>query len=252
MKRLWLFASLPVLVFGLVLTALWLAASASAGDNSRFSSQGAEAAFFSVDEAGMETTFHILAENGTFQSPPGPGDRMSRLFVDVFRFDPNTGTSIVFFGDAELPPGALTVNRKLMQATLQASGSICGFLFVEPVPTPEPTPTPLAPQEPTPTPTPPPPQTSTPEPPPPPEFVCFDGAVDLVWEGSGPLSRSMDHFHFKSEDFIDNSRCTQAGRFAVASGSATAIVEGVPMEFAPNPSDFGFIFTRSCHDVFID
>ena len=247
MKRLWLFAPLPLLVVGLVLTALWLSTSASAGDNFRFSSQGAEAVFFSADGAGVETSFHIFAENGTFQSPPGPGDRMSRLFVDVFRFDPNTGASIVFFGDAELPPGALTVNRKLMQATLQASGSICGFLFVEPVPTPEPTPTPLAPQEPTPTP--PPPPTSTPAPP---EFVCFDGAVDLVWEGSGPLSRSMNHFHFKSEDFIDNSRCTEAGRFAVASGSATAIVEGVPMEFAPNPSDFGFIFTRSCHDVFID
>lgn len=250
MKRLWLFAPLPLLVFGLVLTALWLATSASAGDNSRFSSQGAEAAFFSVDEAGVETTFHIFAENGAFQSPPGPGDRVSNLFVDVFRFDPNTGMSIGFFGSAELPPGALMVNRKLMQATLQASGTICGYLFAEPVPTPEPTPTPLAPQQPTATP--PPPPTSTPEPPPPPDFVCFDGAVDLVWEGSGPLSRSMNHFHFKSDDFIDNARCTEAGRAAIALGSATAVIEGVPVEFVPGPSDFGFIFTRSCHDVFID
>jgi len=245
-RRLWLLVPVPLLAVGVVLTALWLSTSASAGDNIRFSSQGAEAGFFSVDGAGVETSFHVFAENGAFQSPPGPGDRVSRLYVDVSRFDPNTGTSIMFFGEAELPPGALMVNRKLTQATLQASGTICGYLFVEPIPTPEPTPTPLAPQQPTATP--PPPPTSTPSPP---EFVCFDGAIDLVWQGSGPVSRSMDHFHFKSEDFIDNSRCADAGRFAIASGSATAVIDGLPMEFAPNPSDYAFIFTRNCHDVIV-
>jgi hypothetical protein len=162
------------------------------------------------------------------------------LFVDVTWFDPNTGMSAFFYGSADLPADALMVDRKLMRATLQASGSICGFLFVEPAPAP----TPVAPEQPTPT--------ATPSPPPPEQFVCVDGAVDLVWEGSGPLSRYMDHFHFKSEDFIGNTNCREADRFAVASGSATAVIEGVPMEFAPNPSDFAFIFTRSCHDVYID
>lgn len=247
MKRLWLFGLLPVLLVALAVTAVWVATSASAGSNSRFTSQGAEAAFFSVDEAGVETSFHIFAENGKFNSPPGPGGSVSTLFVDVSRFDPNTGTFTGFSGSADLPPGALVVNRRLTEATLQASGTICGFLFVPPVPTPEPTATPLASEEPTPTP--PPPPTSTPSPP---EFVCFHGAVDLVWQGGGPLSRSNSHFHFKSEDFIDNSHCAEAGRMATATGSASAVVEGVPMEFITGPSEFAFIFSRNCHDVLVD
>jgi len=240
MKRLWLFAPLSVLVVGLVLTGLWLATSASAGDNSRFSSEGADAAFFSEDENGVQTSFHIFAENAAFQSPPGPGDKFSSLFVDVAWSDPNTGMFAFFYGSAELPAGALMVDRKLMRATLQASGSICGFLFVEPGPTP----TPVAPEQPTPT--------VTPSPPPPEQFICVEGAVDLVWEGSGPLSRYMDHFHFKSEDFIGNSNCKESGRSAVASGSATAVIDGMPVEFVPGPSDFASIFSRGCHDVFVD
>jgi len=63
----------------------------------------------------------------------------------------------------------------------------------------------------------------------------------------------MDHFHFKSEGYIENYRCAGAERFAVATGSATAFIEGMPpMEFAAGPSDFGVIFSRNCHDVFVD
>jgi len=252
MKRPCLLAPLPLLAVALVLTAVWLGwlgTSASAGVNSRFSSQGAEAGFYSVDGSGIQTSLYLFAENAASQSPPGSGDSFSRLFVDVIRFDPATGNSTEFHGDAELPPGALMVNRKLTQATLQASGTICGYLSEGPGPTPTATPTAIAArraaQEPTATP----PASPTP---PPSEYVCFDGAVDLVWQGSGSLSRSINHYHFKSEDFIDNSRCSESGRYAVATGSVTAIVDSMPLEFAPNASEWGDLFSRSCHDVFVD
>ena len=75
----------------------------------------------------------------------------------------------------------------------------------------------------------------------------FDVSVDLVWEGTGDLSRGTSHSHFKSPGCVINQRFS--GSFRAAKASGTVSIEAT--NFTPNPTgDAGLSSTKS-GDLFI-
>ncbi len=173
------------LVLALTLVALPVM-SALAGDIFHFSGQGAFAFFSSTDPTDPSgcTGFFVavFADDGKFQSPPGPGSTSSGAFVEVAKFDGCTGTLLMdVLGFASLAGPDFRVSRGLTSATLLTT--IPAFDFVSGLP--------------------------------------VDVDVALTWDGTGDLTRSNSHFHSQSPGFIVNGHFNGVSRFAEASGSVT-------------------------------
>lgn len=188
---------LVALILALFAATSFLPRSASAGDNFKFSGNSADAFFSMTDNSGCVVTFvGVFANQGKFQSPPGPGSTSS--FADMFidQFDFCTETSLLSaFGSISLDNGAFEIDRSLTSATLNATIPVFDFI----------------------------------------SGTEFNVSVDLVWTGIGELSRGTFHSHFKSPGCIINERFNGSFRSGEASGTVSDGVTNFtpnPSEFA--------------------
>ena len=171
-----------LVVLALALATFSQHSSASAGDNFKFSGRNADAFFFSTDGVCTDTFVGVFANQGKFQSPPGPGT--STGFADIFidQFDFCNGISLMSAsGGIPLDNGAFQIVRDLTSATLNATIRVFDFI----------------------------------------NGNEFDVSVDLVWAGIGALSRGTFHSHNKSPGCAINERFNGSSRFAQATGSVS-------------------------------
>ena len=171
-------------VLALVLATFSQHSSASAGDNFKFRGNFADAGFSMFDETGCVGTFvGVFANEGKFQSPPGPGS--SSVFADMYidQYDFCNEISLMSaFGGTSLGNGAFQINRDLNSAALNATIPVFDLV----------------------------------------SGTGFDVSVNLVWTGIGALSRGTFHSHNKSPGCVINERFTGSSRFAQATGSVSA------------------------------
>lgn len=155
--------------------------TASAGDIFKFKGQGAQAYFSSTDGC-VTTDVFVFANDGKFQSPPGPGSPSSGTFLAISQYDwCNDELLLAADGFADLAAGDFEVSRQLSSATLNATVTMYNYLTDS----------------------------------------TFDVFVDLTWTGSGPLFRQMSNSHFQFPGCKINERFRGTFRSAVASGSVS-------------------------------
>jgi hypothetical protein len=196
----------------LALALIWIALpvmSALAGDIFRFRGKSADAFFSSTDGCNF-TNVGVFATDARVQSPPGPGNTSSEAFVSIFKFTvcPDFSPLVDAFGFVSLADPDFQVLGQINSATLNTTMEVFDFV----------------------------------------SFSSFNVDVDLTWTGTGAVSRSNSHFHFQSPGFIVNGHFNGASRFAVASGSVSAM----DTNFTPDPSMFGQIISAKSGQVIID
>lgn len=197
-----------VLVATLFIATFFLPVSASAADIYKSKGTGAEALFSSVDPSGcIVTDVNVFARDETFQNPPGPGTPSSWAYLYIFQYDFCNDVQL-FYGEGftYLAEADFKVSRRLDSATLTATVSVYNY------------------------------NTDS----------YSDVYVDLIWTGSGGLTRQNSHFKYHAPGCNINSRFKGSFRSAEASGSIT---DG-STNFAPEPSWYANLFSVSSGDVY--
>ncbi len=171
-------------VFGVVLFlgVLTFPGTARGGDLYHFSGLNADAYFDAVTDC-TETGAYVFANNGKFQSPPGPGTSGSSAYANLYWYN-ICGTEEYFYAWSQYPIGDVNfqISRNLASAQLNASFHFYGYN-----------------------------QNGEP--------IEFDAQVDLNWTPAGPASRSSNRYHFQNPWFIENRHDSSVWRPAEASGT---------------------------------
>jgi len=117
------------LIIALLLVGVMRPAPVLAGDIFKFSGKNANAFFFSQEGDCVATFVGVFANDGKFQSPPGPPG--TGQFADIFidRFDFCTETSLISaFGSRMLDESQFSIDQKLNSASLNTSIEMFDFV----------------------------------------------------------------------------------------------------------------------------
>ena len=193
-------------VFALILAALTLPTTAWAVDVSHSSGVSVIANFLRVDPSGCDcsvnppcifTSVFVFATDNKFQTPPGKGDSSS--FADIFIFKGDCTDTLLnagCFPPAPLADKAFQVSGNLNSATLKTTLECSESVSGTP----------------------------------------FNVDVDLLWRGTGDLSRGNSHSHTSFPGCIINSNFHGVFRPTMESGTVS---DGIT-NFTPDPSVSGF------------
>jgi len=194
-------------VLALMLATFSQHTTASAGDHFKFSGRNAGAFFQASDGGCLEMFAGAFANDGKVQSPPGPGSTSS--FADVFVEIFDVCNSVSIYSAS----GFSDLDDRAFQINRTLTSASLnatipgGDSFGNPV----------------------------------------DISVDLVWIGTGDLSRGTFHSHSKSPGCVINSRFH--GTFRPAQASGTVSVGDT--NFTPNPTDNAGLGSAKSGDLFI-
>ena len=140
-------------------------------------------AFFDSSEGCVQTSASVQATSNRIKMTGRPETTPS-AFVSLFQFDNCSFTVLLSaFGSADLPAGALEINRNLSAATLNTSVDVLDFV----------------------------------------SNTAFPVDISLNWSGTGPLTVSRTHNIVRAPGFRENFTVSGASRPATASGSVSAL-----------------------------
>lgn len=120
------------IIFSLIIALLLLGAMrpapALAGDIFKFSGRNAQAFFYSESDC-VATFVAVFANEGRFQSPPGPPGQGSFASIFIDQFDFCTGESLLIAdGFKTLEESEFTIDRQLSSASLNTSTEMFDFV----------------------------------------------------------------------------------------------------------------------------
>ena len=189
-------------VFALILAAFTHPTAAWAGGVSHSSGVSAIASFFYEDPPCVTTFVFVFAEDFKSQNPPGPGESGSRANIFIFQDDTCTATTLL--NAACFPPTPLLaeqdfqVKGNLNSATLKTTLE-CSESVSD---------------------------------------TTFSVDVDLLWTGTGDLSRGNSHSHTSFPDCIINSNFKGVFRPTMESGTVSdGITNFTPVPSLPDAGD---------------
>ncbi len=169
----------------IVMIALAVPIAAQAGFLQHWSGESAYASFDS-QSGDVRTTVWLEAQKGKQQSPPGNGQAFSRVYLWIYSWDVPSG-DVLFrgWGMDDLGPKDFTVGNGLKTASLNADITVTQWIYPGPVP------------------------------------ASFTVGVDADWLGNGKAARSKSIYHFiyDGERFMDSESSVQ--KSASATGAFT-------------------------------